>query len=72
MSVYSYFKYNSEAARNFNEWMKETTRESILPLFEAEDFSEVITLVEVGWNIRTLTAFIFNKHLKMPAILLAR
>jgi hypothetical protein len=52
--------------------MKETTRESILPLFEAEDFSEVITLVEVGWNIRTLTAFIFNKHLKMPAILLAR
>jgi len=59
-------------ARNFNEWMKETTRKSILPLFEAEDFSEVITLVEVGWNIRTLTAFIFNKNLKMPAILLAR
>jgi hypothetical protein len=72
MSVYSYFKHNSEAARNFNEWMKETTRESILPLFEAEDFSEVITLVEVGWNVRTLTAFIFNKNLKMPAILLAR
>jgi hypothetical protein len=59
-------------ARNFNEWMKETTRESILPLFEAEDFSEVITLVEVGWNIRTLTAFIFNKNLKIPAILFAR
>ena len=59
-------------ARNFNEWMKETTKESILPLFEAEDFSEVITLVEVGWNIRTLTAFIFNKNLNMPAILFAR
>ncbi len=59
-------------ARNFNEWMKETTKESILPLFEAEDFSEVITLVEVGWNIRTLTAFIFNKNLKMLAILFAR
>jgi hypothetical protein len=52
--------------------MKETTKESILPLFEAEDFSEVITLVEVGWNIRTLTAFIFNKNLKMLAILFAR
>ena len=53
--------------------MKETTRESILPLFEADDFSEVITLVEVGWNIGTLTAFIFNKKkLKMPAILFAR
>jgi hypothetical protein len=72
MSVYSYFKHNSEAARNFNEWMKETIRESILPLFEADDFSEVITLVDVGWNIGSLTAFIFNKNLKMPAILFAR
>ena len=52
--------------------MKETTRESILPLVEADDFSEFITLVEVGWNIGTLTAFIFNKNLKMPAILFAR
>ena len=52
--------------------MKEATRESILPLFEADDFSEVITLVEVGWNIGSLTALIFNKNLKMPAILSAR
>ena len=52
--------------------MKETTRESILPLFEADDFSEVITLVDVGWNIGSLTAFIFNKNLKMPAILFDR
>ena len=72
MSVYSYFKHNSEAARNFTEWIKETTREWILPLFEADDFSEVITLVDVGWNIGTLTAFIFNKNLKRPAILFAR
>ena len=72
MSVYSYFKHNSEATRNFDEWMKETTRESILRLFEADDFSEVITLVDVGGNIGSLTAFIFNKNLKMQAILFER
>ena len=72
MSVYSYFKHNFEAVRNFTEWMKETTREWILPLFEADDFTEVITHVEVGWNIGSLTAFIFNKNLKMQAILFAR
>lgn len=69
MSFYSYFKQNSEAAVNFNEWMKETTREWILPLFEAYDFSEVKTLVDVGGNIGILTAFILNKNPKMQAIL---
>ncbi|MEG4589524.1 methyltransferase [Microcoleus sp. MOSTC5] len=69
MSAYSYFKQNSESAVNFNEWMKETTREWILPLFEAYDFSEVITIVDVGGNIGTLTAFILNKNPKMQAIL---
>ncbi|NQE32469.1 methyltransferase [Microcoleus asticus] len=69
MSVYSYLKQNSETAVNFNEWMKETTREWILPLFEAYDFSEVITIVDVGGNIGTLTAFILNNNPKMQAIL---
>jgi len=35
----SYFKQNAEAVVNFNEWRKEKTREWIIPLFEAEDFS---------------------------------
>jgi hypothetical protein len=35
----SYFKQNAEAAVNFNEWRKEKTRQWIIPLFEAEDFS---------------------------------
>ncbi|WP_039962966.1 methyltransferase, partial [Kamptonema sp. PCC 6506] len=72
MSVYSYLKQNSEAAINFNEWMKETTREWILPLFEAYDFSDVKTIVDVGGNIGTLTAFILNKNPKMEAILFDR
>lgn len=72
MSAYSYLKQNSEAAINFNEWMKETTREWILPLFEAYDFSDVKTIVDVGGNIGTLTAFILNNNPKMEAILFDR
>jgi hypothetical protein len=69
MSAYSYLKENSEAAVNFNEWMKETTREWIIPLFEAYDFSEVKTIVDVGGNIGTLTAVILKANPKMQAIL---
>ena len=39
MIFYSYFKQNAEAVVNFNERMKEKTKEWIIPLFEAEDFS---------------------------------
>jgi ubiquinone/menaquinone biosynthesis C-methylase UbiE len=69
---YSYFKQNSEATVNFNEWMKETTREWLLPLLEAYDFSEVKTLVDVGGGIGTLTAVILNANPKMQAILFDR
>ena len=34
MSFYSYFKHNAEAIVNFNEWIKEKTKEWIIPLFE--------------------------------------
>jgi O-methyltransferase. len=45
MSMYSYLKLNSEVNENFNEFLKETTREWLLPVLEAYDFSEVKTLV---------------------------
>lgn len=69
MSFYSYLKQNSEAAVNFNEWMKETTREWLLPVLEAYDFSEVKTLVDVGGGIGTLTAVILKANPKLQAIL---
>lgn len=72
MSFYSYFKENPEAAENFNEWMKETTREWIIPLFEAYDFSDVKTIVDVGGNIGTLTAVILKANPKLQAILFDR
>jgi len=70
--VYSYLKQDSEASVNFNEWMKETTREWLLPVLEAYDFSEVKTLVDVGGGIGTLTAVILNANPKMQAILFDR
>jgi ubiquinone/menaquinone biosynthesis C-methylase UbiE/predicted transcriptional regulator len=70
--IYSYLKQDSEASVNFNEWMKETTREWLLPVLEAYDFSEVKTLVDVGGGIGTLTAVILNANPKMQAILFDR
>ena len=70
--IYSYLKQDSEASVNFNEWMKETTREWLLPVLEAYDFSEVKTLVDVGGGIGTLTAAILNANPKMQAILFDR
>jgi ubiquinone/menaquinone biosynthesis C-methylase UbiE len=52
--------------------MKETTREWLLPVLEAYDFSEVKTLVDVGGGIGTLTAVILNANPKMQAILFDR
>jgi hypothetical protein len=52
--------------------MKETTREWLLPVLEAYDFSEVKTLVDVGGSIGTLTAVILNANPKMQAILFDR
>ncbi|MCL1472483.1 acetylserotonin O-methyltransferase [Argonema antarcticum] len=72
MSLYSYFKQNYEASVNFNEWMKETTREWLLPVLEAYDFSEVKTLVDVGGGIGTLTAVILKANPQMQAILFDR
>jgi ubiquinone/menaquinone biosynthesis C-methylase UbiE len=70
--IYSYLKQDSEASVNFNEWMKETTREWLLPVLEAYDFSEVKTLVDVGGGIGTLTAVILNANPKMQAIVFDR
>ena len=70
--IYSYLKQDSEASVNFNEWMKETTREWLLPVLEAYDFSEVKTLVDVGGGIGTLTAVILNANPTMQAILFDR
>jgi hypothetical protein len=39
MIFYSYFKQNAEAVVNFNDWMKKKTKEWIILLFEAYDFS---------------------------------
>ncbi|MCL1463265.1 acetylserotonin O-methyltransferase [Argonema galeatum] len=72
MSLYSYLKQNYEASVNFNEWMKETTREWLLPVLEVYDFSEVKTLVDVGGGIGTLTAVILKANPKMQAILFDR
>jgi O-methyltransferase domain/Dimerisation domain len=72
MSFYSYLTQNAEAAINFNEWMKETTREWLLPVLEAYDFSGFKTLVDVGGGIGTLTAFILKANPQMQAILFDR
>ncbi len=72
MSFYSYFKHNTEAIVNFNEWMKEKTDEWIIPLFEAYEFFEVKTIVDVRGNIGTLTAVILKPNSKMQAILFDR
>ena len=72
MIFYSYFKQNAEGAVNFNEWRKEKTREWMIPLFEAEDFSKVKTIVDAGENIGTLTAVILKPNPKMQAILVDR
>jgi hypothetical protein len=68
MSFYRYFKQNAEAVVIFNEWMKEKRKEWIIPFFEAEDFSEVKTIVDVGGNIDTLTAVILKANPKIQAI----
>ena len=72
MSFYRYFKQNAEAIVIFNEWIKEKTKEWILPFFEAQDFLEVKTIVDVGGNIDTLTAVILKANPKMQAILVDR
>jgi hypothetical protein len=72
MSFYRYFKQNAEAVVNFNEWMKEKTKKSIIPLFEAYEFFEVKTIVDVRGNIGTLTAVILKPNPKMQAILFDR
>ena len=72
MSFYRYFKQNAEAVVNFNEWMKEKTKKSIIPLFEAYEFFEVKTIVDVVGNIGTLMAVILKPNLKMQAILFDR
>jgi hypothetical protein len=72
MSFYRYFKQNAEAVVNFNEWMKEKTEESIIPLLEAYEFFEFKAIVDVGGNIGTLTAVILKPNPKMQAILFDR
>ena len=72
MSSYRYFKQNAEAVVNFNEWMKEKAKEWIIPFFEAKDFLEVKTIVDVGENIGILTAVILKPTPKMKAILFDR
>jgi hypothetical protein len=44
----------------------------IIPVFKAEDFSEVKTIVNVGGNIGTLMAVILKPNPKMQAILFDR
>lgn len=69
---YSYLKQHPETATHFNEWMKETTREWLLPVLEAYDFSGVNTLVDVGGGIGTLTAVILKGNPQMQAVLFDR
>jgi hypothetical protein len=52
--------------------MKEKTKKSIIPLFEAYVFSEVKTIVDVVGNIGTLMAVILKPNLKRQAILFDR
>lgn len=72
MSFYNYLQQNSESSFNFNEWMKETTREWLFPLLEAYDFSEVKILVDVGGGTGGLTSVILKANPNMQAILFDR
>ena len=47
-------------------------KKSIIPLFEAYEFLEVKTIVDVGGNIGTLMAAILKPNPKMQAILFDR
>ncbi len=72
INFYRYFKQNAKAIVNFKEWMKEKTEEWIIPLFEAYEFFEVKTIVDVGGNLNTLTAVILKPNAKMQVILFDR
>ena len=52
--------------------MKEKAKEWIIPFFEAKDFLEVKTIVDVGENMGILTAVILKPTPKMKAILFDR
>jgi hypothetical protein len=69
---YRYFKQNAEAVVNFNESMNEKAEEWSIPLFEAYEFLEVKTIVDVVGNIGTLMAAILKPNPKMQAILFDR
>ncbi|MUG92985.1 methyltransferase [Scytonema sp. UIC 10036] len=68
-SLYGYLAQNPEVAKNFNEYMEETTREWLLPLLEAYDFSKVETIVDVGGSTGSLIAFILKANPQLQGIL---
>ncbi|NEU79517.1 methyltransferase [Nostoc sp. UIC 10630] len=68
-SLYGYVAQNPELANHFNEFMEETTREWLLPLLEAYDFSKVETIVDVGGSTGSLIAVILKANTKLQGIL---
>lgn len=68
-SLYEYLDQNPQANTHFNLWMKETTREWLIPALEAYDFSPFKTFVDVGGSTGTLTAEILKKYPNLQAIL---
>jgi len=72
MSMYEYLTQNSEANSSFNLWMKETTKEWIVPVLKTYDFSKVRNLVDVGGGSGFQTAMILQKHPQLQAILFDR
>ncbi|MBC6474158.1 MAG: hypothetical protein GDA48_16230 [Hormoscilla sp. GM102CHS1] len=72
MSMYEYLTQNSEANSSFNLWMKETTKEWIVPVLKTYDFSKVRNLVDVGGCSGFQTAMILQKHPQLQAILFDR
>jgi predicted transcriptional regulator len=68
-SLYGHLAQNPEVAKNFNEYMEETTREWLLPLVSAYDFSKVETIVDVGGNTGSLIAVILQANPKLQGIL---
>jgi precorrin-6B methylase 2 len=69
MSLYEYLDKNTEANAHFNLWMKETSRDWLIPALDAYDFSNIKTFVDVGGHIGALTAEILMRYPNLQAIL---
>ncbi len=69
MSFYDYLRQHPEASKRFSQWMKETTREAILPIFDMCRFSHVKTVVDIGGGTGLLLSMLLQTYPHLQGIL---